>query len=105
MESFSNYAEMPVTNNEKPNTWFSSHITTLKLTIVNSFVVELTKSNSAIIKADLKANPNYNLLFTKKKFEYYCLSNGGVFPEYDRDAILDLIVMIDYENTPPFIKQ
>lgn len=99
MKSFSNYAEMPVTNNEKPNTWFSSHITTLKLTIANSFVVELTKSNSAIIEADLKANPSYNLLFTKKMFEYYRLSNGGVFPEYNKDAILDLIVMIDYENS------
>lgn len=99
MKSFSNYAEMPVTNNKKPNTWFSSHITTLKLAIANSFVVELTKSNSAIIDADLKANPSYNLLFTKKMFEYYCLKNGGSFPEHNRDAVLDLIVMIDYENS------
>lgn len=100
MKNFDNYSEMPMKDGKRENTWFSNTIVNINgLSIANNFVVELTKSNADIIDEHLKSNNSYNQLFTKKIFEYHKLVKGNKDIKYDREALLDLIIMIDYENS------
>ena len=99
MKNFHNYSEMPVKMDKKPNVWFPGTIKKLNLSIKNDFVVELTKKNADIVKAHFDNNQSYNLEFTKKIFEYHCFADGKETIKVSKKAILDLIVMVDYENS------
>lgn len=110
---FSLYEKMPVTDPKKPNTWFEANIR-YKVLVSQNFVVELNKENADKIDELIKGDKRYSLHFTKKLYDYYCLLNQGAFPRNDKNAVMDLIIMLDYENSTniwryrdksPYIKQ
>lgn len=94
---FTNTYNMPVLEQGK-NPWFSSTICKLGLKM-NNRVIELNDQNSKIVESHINANPNYSGNYCKKIYEYHCLKNNGDFPKYNKDAVTDLVRMIDFENS------
>lgn len=85
---------------KKANWWFSKRIENLGLNITSN-VVEISKSNSCIIEADINKNPDFNSHFTKKICQYHLarLQGNQSDLQKDKEAIHDIVRMIDIENS------
>ena len=108
--NFQNYTGMPVriTNQSKKNPkrnwndWYDITISALNLQRdpQNPDVILLNAYNSSIVEKHIVSNQSYNAEFYRKIYEYYfhykkCPLTGSAA----KDAILDIIRMIDLENS------
>lgn len=95
--NFANYQNMPV-GGKKINR-FKNISNLFGLQVQKVYIVLLNKNNSQIIENEINNNPDYNGNFARKIYEYHKMTSGGSFPEYKQTAALDVVRMIDFENS------
>lgn len=99
-----NYKKMPIRKNGK-NKWYGNHIKSLNLKRDkrDKDVILLNEHNSEEIEKDINNNVNYNGALAELVFDYY-VKEGKIIkedkvPTTDKKALVDLIRMIDLENS------
>ena len=65
----------------------------------NNHLLELNSNNARLILDLIDRDQSYSHKLTEKIYDYHSLLNGGSFPLNNKDAVEDVLIILDLENS------
>lgn len=65
----------------------------------NNHLLELNSNNAQLILNLIDHDPSYSHKLTEKMFNHHSSLNGGSFPLNNKDAVEDVLIILDLENS------